>query len=172
MGLYIASRVEVIDEIVEELRRLYPIGRTVIAVDALTELGQRAFADDLVARLKRAGASAFHADIAGVAESDFRRVLFDPFRMGGSTGFVLRIPRIDEPFPTPTKWVTGPKDGFLILTGESLLAEGQADRWNHSILLVAEPTPSETDKPFRLRSKITVSMQDPEHPRRLFADSC
>jgi hypothetical protein len=49
----------------------------------------------------------------------FRRVLVDPFRMGGSTGFVPAFFDAQRDAPVEPTWLTGPADAVLLSTASS-----------------------------------------------------
>ncbi len=117
-----------------------------------------------------------------------RRVLIDPFHTAGSTGFVLTgFDEVrDQPVFQP-KWMSAGFDAILIVDGVFLHRSELAGTWNYSIWLttpllesddeevvrdsaadeayLAEANPSE-------KATTIIDNQDPEHPRRVFADSC
>ncbi len=122
-----------------------------------------------------------------------RRVLVDPFHTGGSTGFVLTgfDELRDQPVFQP-KWMSAGFDAILIVDGVFLLRPELANMWNYSIwlttpLLVADGESDSTAEIARdveadvayladvnPSAKATAIMdnRDPEHPRRVFEDSC
>jgi uridine kinase len=117
-----------------------------------------------------------------------RRVLIDPFHTAGSTGFVLAgfDEARDQPVFQP-KWMSAGFDAVLVVDGVFLLRQELRGLWNYSIWLstpllesedpeiardaaadaayLAEANPSE-------KATTILDNQDPEHPRRVFADSC
>jgi uridine kinase len=117
-----------------------------------------------------------------------RRVLVDPFHTGGSTGFVLTgfDELRDEPVFQP-KWMSAGPDAVLILDGVFLHRPELAGLWNYSLWLatplldadgsevspdsgadgvyIAEANPSE-------RATAIIDNRAPEHPLRVFEDSC
>ncbi|MEO7146343.1 MAG: uridine kinase [Terrimesophilobacter sp.] len=122
-----------------------------------------------------------------------RRVLIDPFHTGGSTGFVLTgfDEERDQPVFQP-KWATTGPDAVLIVDGVFLNRPDLAGAWNYSIWLSTPPLSVEQDSAnadiARRNSESDVAYiaeanpserattildnQDPNHPRRVFADSC
>ncbi|MCO5293746.1 MAG: uridine kinase [Homoserinimonas sp.] len=117
-----------------------------------------------------------------------RRVLIDPFHTAGSTGFVLTgFDAVrDQPVFQP-KWMTAGLDAVLIMDGVFLLRPELASVWNYSVWLSVPPQDSEEpevklraaadvayidDADPSTRASTIIDNQDPEHPRRIFADSC
>jgi uridine kinase len=109
----------------------------------------------------------------------FRRVLVDPFRMGGSTGFVPAFFDARRDAPVEPTWLTGPADAVLVVDGEFANRPELRGLWNYSIYLDdpnidvrgaqalyrAESAP-------RTTAVAIVDNTFPETPRRRFADSC
>lgn len=117
-----------------------------------------------------------------------RRVLIDPFHTAGSTGFVLTgfDEERDQPVFQP-KWMSAGFDAILIVDGVFLHRPDLAGAWNYSVWLttpllesddaeavrdaasdeayLADANPSE-------KATTIIDNQVPEHPRRVFADSC
>ena len=102
---------DTLDSLADEFLHNYSRGRTIIAIDGLDGAGKTVFADAFAERLGRGGHAVFRACMddfhrpraARYARGEdspegfckdsfdyplFRRVLVDPFRLGGSTGFV------------------------------------------------------------------------------------
>jgi uridine kinase len=117
-----------------------------------------------------------------------RRVLVDPFHTGGSTGFVLTgFDEVrDQPVFQP-KWMSTGPDAILVIDGVFLLRRELAGLWNYTIWLSTPLLDSEDEgvardsaadeiylKEANPSEKATtiIDNQDPEHPRRVFADSC
>ena len=117
-----------------------------------------------------------------------RRVLIDPFRTSGSTSFVLTgFDEVrDEPVFQP-KWMSAGPDAILIVDGVFLHRPELAGMWNYSIWLSTPPTESEdpeqvrniaSDEAYLAHAKpsevatAVIDNRDPEHPVRVFADSC
>ena len=117
--------------------------------------------------------------------SAFRRVLLGPFRLAGSTGFSTAFFDAKRDVPYEAKWETGPADAVLIVDGEFLLRPELKGIWNFSVRLdspveQAEEPPLEAGAEAlyerevdpRAAASAIVNVGDPEHPRRVFADSC
>ncbi len=131
----------------------------------------------------------------------FRRVLVDPFRMAGSAGFQTAAWDVKRDAPTLARWTTGQPDGVLIVDGVFLNRSELRGIWNYSILLevpwdvayarlaerdARDPNPDALanaryrdgqDLYFaeanpRQYASALVDNADPEHPKRIFADSC
>jgi uridine kinase len=128
----------------------------------------------------------------------FRRVLVDPFQMNGSTGFQLAgfDERRDQPLES--RWVTGPADAILVVDGSYLLRPELRGLWNIAIWLDAdgpvrddrilerdgiEPASARAARyagAYKLYKKtkprdaasIVIDNTVPDHPRRVFLDSC
>jgi uridine kinase len=195
------------DALAAEVLHNYGRGRAIIAVDGLPDAGTTAFADALAEGLQRADHDVFRASMrdfhrpraertAGgnsAAEfyrtafdySRFRRVLIEPFRMGGSTGFVTRDFDVERDVQIEPKWQSGPADAILIVDGLFVNRPELSGLWNYSIWLEV-PVPlqatdvetnavvsvyrSDTDPTEKATALIDNS--DPENPKRIFADSC
>ena len=135
------SQRELFDSLASEFLDTYPVGRTTIAVDGAK--GTRRFANGLAKRLGKGNHAVFRASIDRFyrpraqrlvlgADDDtthyensfdyalMRRVLIEPFHLGGSAGFVTSA--FDEPRDVPKimKFKTGPQDATLIIDGEYL----------------------------------------------------
>ena len=210
---------DTLDSLADEFLHNYAKGRTLLAIDGIDGAGKRPFADDLAERLGRGGHAVFRASIdrfhrpraeryvRGEDSAEgyyrdsfdydlFRRVLIEPFKLGGSTGFVTAAFDVERDRPVEMDWKTGPQDATLIVDGAFLNRPELRGLWNWSIwldasdeqaaarlfeldgaagqssryaggqkLYLAEANP-------RLRASAIVDNTDPEHPRRVFADSC
>jgi len=155
-------RQQLLEDLVTEFGRLYGKGRTMLAVDGPDAAGKSTFADHLAAAFERAGRTAFRASIDGFQRpreeryragrlspegyyrdafdySLFRRVLIEPFRLGGSTGFVLEAFDLERDAPIEPKWITGPADAVLILDGVFLNRRELKGLWHYSVWVDAEP---------------------------------
>lgn len=207
--------------VADELLHNYPRGRVIVAVDGPTAAGKTIFADDLADALRTKGHDVFRASIddflrpqaeryaRGIDSakgryddaydySVLRRVLVEPFRLSGSTGFVVAAFDKTRDTQIEPKWLTGPPDAILIIDGSYLLRPELRGLWNTSIWLDADAsvragrlaerdgilngTPRadryagafelyEKTKP-RAAAVITVDNTDADHPRRVFSDSC
>ncbi len=164
-----------LDSLAAEIVGLFPGGRVVVAIDGIDGAGTTHFADDLAAALTAIPRSVFRASIddfhrstaerhargADSAEgyyfdsfdySTFRRVLLEPFRLGGSTAFVTAAFDRRRDLPVQAKWRTGPKDAILVLDGRFLNRPELAGLWNYSVWLdvpreIAEHRMLERDGP-------------------------
>lgn len=117
-----------------------------------------------------------------------RRVLVDPFHTSGSTSFVLTgFDEVrDEPVFQP-KWMSAGPDAMVIVDGVFLHRAELLGMWNFSVWLSTDP--DEFDVPEQARNiaadeayldqanpgetaTAVFDNKDPEHPVRVFADSC
>lgn len=189
------AREDVLEALAAEILTHYAKGRVAVAIEGAEGSGSRAFASDLAAVLVRRGHAAVTAHIndfqrpraergADTAEgryrdafdySVFRRVLIDPFRLGGSAAFVLAAFDADADQPIEPTWTTAPANAILLVEGEFLLRPDLRAIWNFSVWLdgPGEPLAAYTsDAQPRTRASAIIDATDPEHPRRVFADSC
>jgi uridine kinase len=170
-----------------EILHNYSRGRAFVAVDGLPGAGQAAFADDLADALRELGRAAFRASVedfvvpvdtgsspdVGVADPAFapelfRRVLIEPFRLGGSTGWVEAAYDREARRAVEPRWVTGPADALLLVDGAGLNEPELAGLWNYSVWVTADAHRGG----LRARATSVVDVSDPEHPRRVFDDAC
>ncbi len=156
------ARRDLLEALVAEYAHHYAKGRTTLAVDGPDGAGKTQFADDLALAFERAGFAVFRASVddfhrprelryrAGRYSAEgyyrdafdysvLRRVLLEPFRMGGSTGFQLRGFDLERDMPVESAWVTGPADAILIVDGVFLNRFELRGAWNFSIWLDADP---------------------------------
>jgi uridine kinase len=156
------ARRELLESLVAEFAHHYAKGRTTFAVDGPDAAGKTRFADDLALAFGRAGFTAFRASIDDFHQpreyryragryspegyyrdafdySILRRVLLEPFRMGGSTGFQLAAFDLKRDAPVASEWVTGPADAVLIVDGVFLNRAELRGAWHFSIWLDADP---------------------------------
>lgn len=196
------SRRDVITSLADEILHNYGRGRVIVGVDGVDGSGTTAFAADLVARLQKRGHAAFHARLAdfrtppdrrvsdGTAPgpdrygdafdvSSFRRVLIEPFRLAGSTGFVAAFWDETRDQPVEPKWLTAPEDAVLVVDGEFLQRPDISGIFNVMVWLHgASDNPGAIAKRYIKevkpvdRADAVYDNSDPEHPRRVFADSC
>lgn len=208
MELVSTPRIEFLRALGAEILHNYGRGRTIIAVEGAARPLREAFADDLAAVVKEDGHAAFRASLRYFQRSreqqeqfgrdpaegiyhhrdDYevlRRVLLDPFRMGGSAGFVTRQFDPDRGTWIQPAWRTGPQDAALIVDGEFLHRPELRGLWSYSILLegAAEPVAADAAQAAanalyraevdpRPLANALVDLTDPEHPARRFTDSC
>lgn len=131
----------------------------------------------------------------------FRRVLIDPFRLAGSAGFQLASFDLRRDVPALTTWLTAAADAILIVDGVFLNRPELRGIWNYSILLETpwdvayerlalrdgvDPDPDAASNARyrdgqelyfaeagpRSVADAIIDNTDPEHPVRVFADSC
>ena len=174
--------------VASEILHNYARGRVFVAVDGLDGSGTDGFADDLAAAFIEQGHAAFRASlgdfskpraqrdsskgVSGVVdESKLRRMLVEPFRLGGSTGWSPKAFDAVADREVETSWVTGPADAVLVVDGAQLNSPELATLWNYSIYVEgASPVGKGDDE--RFRSTAVIDNRDPAHPRRLFDDAC
>lgn len=199
------SRRAVLDSIAEQLQHNYGRGRTIVAVDGAADAGRRTFADDLAEALRRRGLDVFRASMndflkpraereargadsaAGRYEDSFdysvlRRVLIEPFRMNGSTGFVTAAWDAVADRQIEPKWLTGPADALLVLDGPFLGRPELRGLWNASIWLDgpapdSDPVMAAAQALYektksRDQATIVVDVTDPDSPRQILTDAC
>ena len=219
MAKWQPEKKDALDALAAEIVALYAGGRVVVAVDGMDGAGKTHFANDLAVALTATGRSVFRASIddfhrsqaerhaRGADSADgyyrdsfdystFRRVLLEPFRMGGSTAFVTASFDHVRDLPVQSKWRTGPKDAMLVLDGIFLNRPELAGLWNYSVWLdvtreIAEKRMLDRDGPAenveryrggqdlylsevnpRTAASSIIDNSDFDHPRRIFADSC
>ncbi len=197
-------RSEFLDALATEILHNYSKGRVLVGVDAVA--GGRAFADDLAVALKETGHAVFRASLDDFQRpraariqrgadspeayyldwfdySVFLRVLVQPFRMGGSTGFIVATFDAARDMPRESRWVTGPQDAILLVDGPFL--QRPELRGNANFVAYLESPESalgtqlegaaalyETAVGPRMLADAIISVADAEHPKRLFADRC
>ncbi|NQX11458.1 hypothetical protein HQQ80_07465 [Microbacteriaceae bacterium VKM Ac-2855] len=199
MTKWAPAKRDVLDALATEILHNYGRGRAIVAIDGDVAAESGAFADDLATSLRAAGHAAFAAHLDGFQrpsseqtrhpatpdEHDYhhrydydtlRRVLIDPFKMGGSTGFVLAAFDAHRDAPIEPKWTTAPRDALLLVDGPFALRPELRGAWNNTIRLDSgEPAHNAAYRAafdVRANATILVDNRDPEHPRRLFADAC
>lgn len=222
MARWAPARRDVIAATVDEILHNYRRGRIAIGVDGRTASGKSTFADDLAHEFGRRGFATARASLDdflrpadqryargrfspegyyddAYAYDVFRRVLIEPFRLGGSAAFVTAAyDRVREVQLEP-KWRTGPEDLFLIVDGGFLDRPELKGVWNYTIWLDADDAVRaerlqqrdgiapgsdlarryegahaiyEKDAKPRQAAIAIIDNTDPEHPRRVFADAC
>jgi uridine kinase len=215
------QRRSLLEGVVGELRHNYPRGRVMVAIDGPTASGKTTFADDLAVAWRAVGGDVFRASVDDFlrpraqryargrdsAEGRYhdsydyallRRVLLDPFRMGGSTGFELRAFDREADRPFVADWTTAGEDAVLLMDGSYLNRPELRGVWNAVVWLDADPSERErrieardglapgsptaarytgafdlyarTDP--RTAATILVENTDPQAPRRAFNDFC
>ncbi|QNO38575.1 uridine kinase [Protaetiibacter sp. SSC-01] len=222
MARWAPQRRDVMAATVDEILGNYRRGRITIGVDGRTASGKSTFADDLAREFERRGyvtARASLDDFLNPAEQRyrrgryspegyyrdayaydvFRRVLIEPFRMGGSAAFVTAAYDKVRDVQLEPKWRTGPDDVFLVVDGGFLDRPELRGVWNYTIWLDADDDVRakrlhardgiesaselaaryegahelyERDAHPRQTATAIIDNTDPEHPRRVFADAC
>ncbi|MBF4573781.1 hypothetical protein ITJ64_14775 [Herbiconiux sp. VKM Ac-1786] len=192
------------DTLAAEIRHNYRLGRVIVGVDGVEHT--RAFADELAAAFARAGVEAVRASLddfqrprserlrlgADSPEGYYldrydldtlKRVLIEPFRMAGSTGFQTTAFDAARDVPAEARWLTAPADAVLVLDGPFLQRSGLRGQLNFTAYLEGRnaelpPTVLGADALYqaeagpRFGASAIVDVSSPEHPRRSFADSC
>ena len=200
MKLVSTPRVAYLRTLAAEILDLNGRGRVIVAVDGADEAARTAFADDLAAVLDEAGRPAIRASLTyfqrsreeqatfgadtparqfahGYDYSALRRTLLEPFRLGGSAGFVTQAFDPDRDSWIEPAWTTAPADAILVLDGEFILRTELRDGWNYTILLESDTT-SEADYLYQLDARprqaasAVIDLSDPDKPQRVFSDSC
>jgi uridine kinase len=203
MKLVSTPRTDFLRTLAAEIMHNYGRGRTIVAVDGTDASGRADFADQLAEVLREDARHVFRASMrhfqragneqdfsepdpqlrlyrSGFDDSALRRVLVEPFRLGGSAGFVLkqRDPQSGE-WIQPS-WHTAPHDAVLILDGEFVNRPDVHDLWSYSVLLettgTAAQTPAETAYLVEVSPRDVVTAvidnTDPAAPLRRFLDRC
>ncbi|MGN8553975.1 UNVERIFIED_CONTAM: uridine kinase [Microbacterium sp. SLM126] len=149
-------------ELRDEVRRRYPGGRVIVAIDGVDGAGKTTFADGLAEVFAEKGAAVYRASIDGFHRprseryargrtspdgfyrdsfdyATFRRVLIDPFRDGaqtsGATGFQLSAFDVARDAVEESQWVTAPRDALLVVDGIFLHRPELRDLWDWSLWL-------------------------------------
>jgi uridine kinase len=219
-----AERRALLETLAAEYAQHYARGRTILAVDGFDGAGKTVFADDLAQALRRAGHEVFRASVddfhrprelryrrgrhsaEGYYRDSFdysvlRRVLVEPFRMAGSTGFVTAAFDLRRDAPIEPVWLTGPPDAVLVVDGVFLHRPELRGLWNWSIWLdadagiraermaVRDGSVPETGSPLAERydegqrlyvadaspreaASVIVDNTDADRPHRVFDDRC
>lgn len=219
MARWTPAKRDVLDALADDFLHNYGKGRTLVAVDGIDGAGTKVFADELAERMSRGGHSVFRASIDTFMKPRaeryqhgedsgegyyrdsfdyalFRRVLVEPFKMGGSAGFVTAAFDAARDAQIEADWKTGPQDATLIVDGVFLNRPELAGLWNFSVWLDVDAeraaerlfeSRGEAGRSPRFeagqqlyrkdldpsaRATAIMDNNDPEHPRRVFADSC
>lgn len=149
-------------ELRDDVRRQYPAGRVIVAVDGVDGAGKSVFADGLAEAFAETGDAVFRASIDGFHRpraaryargrhspegfyrdsydyATFRRVLVDPFREGaqtaGATGFQLTAFDLVRDAQAESQWVSAPRDAVLVIDGIFLHRPALRDLWDWSVWL-------------------------------------
>jgi uridine kinase len=204
MKLVSTPRIEFMRVLATEILHNYGRGRSLVAVDGADRVQREAFADDLAAvfqeqdhpvfraslryfqrpRIEQERSGGTPAERAYRQRDDYsalRRVLIDPFRMGGSTGFVTRQFDTDRDGWIQPTWTTAPPDATLIIDGDVLNRTELHSLWSYTVLLESDAHTDTADPLDALyRAEVNprnlvdavVDTTDSENLRRRFFDSC
>lgn len=152
---------ELYTRLTELMVRRNPRGRRLVAVEGRDGAGKTHFADALQVAFARAGVEAFRASVddfhrpqafryrqgrdssKGYYEDAFDtelldRVLLQPFRMGGSTGFMTRAFDLHRDAPVEMEWESAGPDAVLIVDGVFLQRPALAGKWHAVVYLETE----------------------------------
>jgi len=200
MKLVSTPRIEFLRTLSSEILGHYGRGRTIVAIDGTDAPARAAFADDLAAVFEESDHDAVRASLGdfqrsrtelkrlgadtperhyrdGYDYSALRRALVEPFRLGGSTGFVTKTFDADSDAWVQPTWLTAPADATLLLDGEFIQRPELRGLWSYSVFLEGETT-TESGRLYvaeakpRGRASALVDLADAGHPRRIFADTC
>ncbi|TFD66151.1 hypothetical protein [Cryobacterium sp. Hb1] len=200
MKLVSTPRIEFLRTLAAEILHNYGRGRTIIAIDGPDAGGRTAFGDDLAAVFREDELHVFRASLryfqhsraerqrlapdapdhryrVGYDYSALRRVLVEPFRMGGSTGFVTEEFDPDRDTWIQPTWQTAPADAILIIDGDYINRPELHGLWLYSVLLEgAAVNASDLRYHAEVHPRDVVSAvvdtTDPEAPRRVLTDRC
>jgi uridine kinase len=197
-----------LEALAAEILHNYGTGRTIVAVEGDSLEAAGLFADDLAEALQIAGerVRVFRASLSNFHRprvdresaplppaqayyenafdySVLRRVLVEPFRAGGSTGFVLAAFDAQRDTAMQSKWTTAGANAVLVVDGEFVNRPEISGLWNYSVWLDGEPSEPSTPQGAaqalyratvtpRSKASAILDNRDPEIPRRVFADSC
>lgn len=142
MARWAPQRTDTLHALAEEVLQNYRHGRVVVAIDGQDAAITASFADDLAVELRGLGNEVERATVAAGAQLDAVRA------------------NVVAPFRAAGG------DGYLLVDGNGLLGE-LAGLWNFSVRLDSRVVSSD-----RAEASAIVNIDDPEHPRRVFADSC
>lgn len=218
MRLASTPRTEFLRSLAGEIMHNYGRGRTIIAIDAADTAERVDFAGHLAEVLEENDRRVFRASMrfferpqtdqdasepdrelrryrSGSDDSALRRVLVEPFRLGGSAGFVLSHRDPDTGAWIQPSWHTAPQDAVLILDGDFMNRPEVHDLWSYSVLLESAQSaqseqseqsaelgesaaPSAAAAAYRAevspRDVVTavIDNTDPAAPTRRFLDRC
>ncbi|RFA09559.1 hypothetical protein B7R54_10270 [Subtercola boreus] len=192
------------DALAAEIVHNYGRGRRLVAVDGAA--GTKLFADALGVAFREAGHAIVRASLddflqpravreqQGAASAagyysdrydypTFLRVLVQPFKLGGSAGFVGASFDASRDRALEPRWLTAPADAILLVDGPFLQRPELRGIFNFVVYL--EPDTSKLDPRIdgadelyigavqpRSASDAIVSAFDEDEPRRVFADRC
>ena len=197
MAQWAPQKSDTLDALATEILHNYSRGRTIVAIDGPEGSGTAEFAAALAAAIRRtshavfvASVEDFHRDPASIepefdeaafSRSDYdysllRRILLDPFKNPSHGGFVLAGYDRARQQPIEPKWMTAPLDALLIVEGVFVNRPELRGLWSYSIWLdsrgLRSPQEYFVESKPRTAATAIVDNTNPEHPRRVFADSC
>ncbi|MGN6325519.1 uridine kinase [Pseudolysinimonas sp.] len=155
-----AARRRVLEEIAADIVASGVQGRRTVAIDGMSGSGKTTFADHLAIALRARDVVTFRASLDDFlnprairyrrgrhsAEGYYRdaydlgtirRVLLDPFRLGGSAGFVLAAFDQARDAPRTTEWTSAPVDAVLVVDGVLIQRPELRDAWDFVVWLDA-----------------------------------
>ena len=115
--------------------------------------------------------------LVGYDYSALRRVLVEPFRLGGSTGFVTEEFDPDRDTWIQPTWQTAPADASLIIDGDYINRPELHGLWLYSVLLEGAPV---NESQARYLAEVhprdvvsaVVDTTNGEAPSRVLTDRC
>ena len=191
------QRKDVLEALAADILHNYARGRVIVAIDGVDAAATASFARDVSAAIDRLG----HASVAASTDdfqrprserdassaaaefestydySTLRRILTEPFKLGGSTAFVTASFDAVADRQLEPKWLTAPDDAVLVLGGRFLNRSELRGLWNYSVWLEQPAEATAVTKLYARekpsgRATAIIDNTDAEHPRRVFADSC
>lgn len=193
MRLVTTPRVAFLRGVADQILARYGRGRTIVAVGGPAGSDASGLADDLRDVLLERDHTVFRAHLAdfhrsrqaqaaygedtperyvrfGFDESSLTRSLVEPFRMGGSTAFVLRVLDPARDAWVEPRWTTGPEDAILVIDGRFVLRDRLARLWDYGIQIEGEPVdPADViayaERDPRANADLVVDLTDPALPR-------
>lgn len=200
MKLVSTPRIDFLRILAAEILHNYGRGRTIIAIDGTDAAARTAFADDLAAVFREDEKHVFRASLryfqhsraeqqrlapdtterqylVGYDYSALRRVLVEPFRLGGSTGFVTEEFDPDRDTWIQPTWQTAPADAILIIDGDYINRPELHGLWLYSVLLEGAPV---NESQARYLAEVhprdvvsaVVDTTNGEAPSRVLTDRC
>lgn len=187
-----------------EIAQNYGRGRPIVGIDGFA--GTDVFSAGLAAAFERRGQAVFQADLTDFQrpravgqqpasaraerfslshydEVTLRRVLVEPFRLGGSAAFVLASFDAGSNTTLEPRWITAAADAVLILAGPPLAVPELRGLFNYLIFLEAPigDQPAEIQAAWdryvlaaepRFAASAIVDTTLTDSPRRVLADFC
>lgn len=178
-----AARRSLVESLAAEIRMHYRHGRRIVALDAAEPRADLDdFAADLALALRAAGESVWIAEGADFRDDEqLVRALLDPFRLGGSAGFVLAAWDADRGMDRVQEWTTAPPDAILLLVGSRLHRASVRGRWSYTVWVdlageagAAASIADDYRDAVRPREAATavVDLRLVDEPKRLYLDYC